>query len=75
MRQLVLDFDGHDLISEPLGELIPLSMFLHECIEAFPVSGTVGEDQNIALGFFPLRLAYLVKRFDHTCIVASAGVP
>jgi len=72
-RQFVLDFDGHDLIKESLRAVIPFSMFLHESIEALPISRAPGEDQNVAFGFFPLRFTCLVKGFNHAYIVTSAG--
>ena len=75
MGEFILDFDGHDLVSESLRTVIPLPMFLHESIEALAFSRAPGEDQNVAFGLFPLRLTCLVKGFDHNCIVASAGVP
>lgn len=74
-RQFILDFDGDDLVNEPLRAVIPLSMLLHERIEALPISSAPGEDQNVAFGFFPLRLTCLVKGLDHIFIVSLAMSP
>jgi hypothetical protein len=75
MRQFVFDFDGHDLVKESLRAIIPLPMFLHESIEAFPISSAPGENQNVTLGFIPFRLTCLVKGLDHCFIVSLAVFP
>ena len=72
MRQFVFDFDGHDLVKETLRAVIPLPMFLHERVEALPISSTLCKNQNVTLGFFPLRLTCLVKGLDHSFIVSLA---